>query len=154
MKDKDKELTIKAQDLDLRLKEATAREAREDYKAQTERLTALGNYGKGDTPDKRMNPILNQLIKGIERAGEPEEGEEKKEAAQEGDSLPGVPGSRKAPDGQHYVKRGDQYYRVEANEDAGFHPAHIGARLAPDGQHYLPDHRPGREGKFLRVLHG
>ncbi len=118
LKDRDKELTIKAQELNLRLKEATAREAREDYKAETERLTALGNYGKGDNPDKRMNPILDQLIRGMKAAGEPEEGKEAREPQQEGDSLPGVPGSRKAPDGQHYVKRGSQYYRVEANEAA------------------------------------
>jgi len=154
LKDKDKELTIKAQDLDLKLKEAIAREAREDYKAETERLTALGNYGKGDNPDKRMNPILDQLVAGMKAAGEGEEGGEVEKPREEGDSIPGVPGSRKAPDGAHYVKRGDQYYRVEANDEGGFHPAHIGAKMAPDGEHYLPDHRPGREGKFMRVIHG
>ena len=156
--DKDKELTIKAQDLDLRLKEATAREAREDYEARTRRLVALGNFGPGDTPppvsNKEIKPVVTELLNEMRNPQELEEPEAPKQEKQEGDSIPGVPGSRKAPDGAHYVKRGDQYYRVEANEDAGFHPAHIGARLAPDGHHYLPDHRPGREGKYVRVLHG
>jgi hypothetical protein len=31
------------------------------------------------------------------------------------------------------------------------HPAQLGARQAPDGNHYIPDARPGRQGKYLRV---
>jgi len=106
--DKDKELTIKAHDLDLRFKEATAREAREDYKAETDRLVALGNSGEAIKP-AQIQKVLKQLLTGMEKAGEPEDSE---------DSLPGVPGSRKAPDGRHYVEHNGQYLRVEPN-DAG-----------------------------------
>ena len=51
--------------------------------------------------------ILAEGIEGMLKAGEPEDSE---------DSLPDVPGSRLAPDGQHYVQHPNgQYMRVEAN---------------------------------------
>ena len=142
--DKDKELTIKAQQLDLDHKKTVAEQHRLDYDAETKRLVALGNFGTGDTPppvDKnKIKAVGNDLLEGMIRAGEPDEDND------ETDSIPGIPGSRKAKDGKHYVKQGDQYYRVDANK---FHPSHIGGRLAPDGHHYVQDNN----GNHLRVLH-
>ena len=147
--DKDKELTIKAQDLDLRLKEATAEQSRLDYEAETKRLVALGNSGPAISPDT-IRPIVEQLLQGMMNAGEPDFKQDRE--SQLADSVPGVPGSQRGPDGQHYVKHPDtgQYYRIEHNEQP-FHPAHIGAKMGNDGQHYLPD--PSRAGKYMKVLH-
>ena len=103
--DKDKELTIKAQTLDLQLKTATAEQARLDYEAETKRLVALGNSGEAIKPDQ-IQEVLKQLLDGMVKAGEPENSK---------DSLPDVPGSRQAPDGAHYVNRNGQYYKVEPN---------------------------------------
>jgi Phage P22-like portal protein len=142
--DKDKDLTIKAKQLDLDHKKAIAEQHRLDYDAETKRLTALGNFGPGDTPPpfdkKKIKAVGDGLLEGMVRAGEPDVNNEGT------DSVPGVAGSRQAPDGRHYVKRGNQHYRVDVN----FHPRHIGARQAPDGHHYVQDNA----GQYHRVLHG
>ncbi len=132
--DRGKELTIKAQELDLKLKIATAEQARLDYDAETKRLVALGNSGPGISVEQ-IQPILKQLIRGMISNGEliaaPGIGEggshipgnepdvEQQEPTneqqqEEQDSMPGVPGSRLAPDGQHYVDQGNgQFARIE-----------------------------------------
>jgi hypothetical protein len=109
--DKDKELTIKAQTLDLQLKTATAEQARLDYEAETKRLVALGNSGPAVTVEQ-IQPLVKSLIEGMLKAGEPEDSE---------DSLPDVPGSRQAEDGNHYVQHPEtgQYYKVEPNAGTG-----------------------------------
>jgi hypothetical protein len=57
----------------------------------------------------------------------------------------GENGSPAAPGGQGQAAGG------RAIQGDIMHPAQLGARQAPDGQHYLPDARPGREGKYMRV---
>jgi hypothetical protein len=57
----------------------------------------------------------------------------------------GENGSPAAPGGQGQASGG------RAIQGDIMHPAQLGARQAPDGQHYLPDARPGREGKYMRV---
>lgn len=133
IKDKEKELTIKAQELDLKLKIATAEQARLDYDAETKRLVALGNSGPGLSVEQ-IQPIIKQLIAGMISNGElvykdelpgvneggthipgnePDIEENQQEPIEE-DSLPEVPGSRLAPDGNHYVKNEQGgYSRVE-----------------------------------------
>lgn len=108
--DKDRELTQKGQDLDLRLKEATSEQARLDYDSETKRLVALGNSGPSITVEQ-IQPILMQLLKGMKITGEPDIDEKKD--ANELDSVPGIEGSRQAPDGSHYVKHTNgQYMKV------------------------------------------
>jgi len=119
--DKDKELAIKAQQLDLELKKETAQQARLDYEAETKRLVALGNSGPAISPET-IKPIVEQLLKGMIRAGEPDETftMPRQEPRNDQDSLPDVPGSRLAPDGNHYVQHPNgQFMRVEANAPAG-----------------------------------
>jgi hypothetical protein len=145
--DKDKELTIKAQDLDLRLKEATAEQSRLDYEAETKRLVALGNSGPAISPDT-IKPIVEQLLQGMMRAGEPNYAQDRESDLQ--DSVPGVPGSRRGPDGNHYVRHPEtgQHYRIDVPDK--FHPAHIGAKQAGDGDWYVQNNK----GEHLKVLHG
>jgi hypothetical protein len=122
---RDKEFDLKAGELRLREKEAEVRENREDYKAETLRVTALGNAGPGISVEQ-IQPVLKELLAGLSRNGEliynekgPHEGgmttDDLNQDKEEEDSLPDVPGSRLAPDGNHYVKQGDQYHRVEMN---------------------------------------
>ncbi len=130
--DKEKELTIKAQELDLKFKTETAIQHRLDYEAETKRLVALGNSGPGISVEQ-IQPVLRELLQGMIQNGEligagineggthlagnepdVEEGEMQPEP-QEQDSIPEVPGSRLAPDGQHYVKQGNGYARVDLN---------------------------------------
>jgi hypothetical protein len=118
--DKDKELTIKAQDLDLRFKTATAEQARLDYDAETKRLVGLGNSGPAITPEQ-IQPIVKQLIVGMLNAGEPGKGDE---FAAQLDNMPApvveppIEGAKQAPDGKWYVpdpNRQGKYLRVEGN---------------------------------------
>jgi len=142
---REKELTIKAQELDLKLKNSIAEQARLDYEAETKRLIALGNSGPGISIEQ-IQPILKQLIQGMISNGElvykdipgineggnhipgnePDEDDEMTGEPQgyvpekvqqepiEEDSIPGVKGSRLAPDGQHYVDQGNgQFARVD-----------------------------------------
>ena len=67
--DKDREMDLKEAELKLRRDEAIARESREDYKAENDRLSKLGNSGPAITPEQ-IQPILQQLLKGMLTAGE------------------------------------------------------------------------------------
>jgi hypothetical protein len=134
--DKEKELTIKAQALDLSFRKEGAAQAREDYKAETERLTAVGNAGPG-VSQEMVKPILMQLLQGMLVNGElhmapgpheggtpiqlpPEPDSETGEAppvkkAAPSEDQPPVPGARKAGDGAWYLEHSPgQYARVEA----------------------------------------
>src|SRR5216684_3427439 len=67
--DKDSEMDLKEAELKLREKEAIARESREDYRAENQRIQALGNSGPAITPEQ-IQPVLQQLLKGMLLAGE------------------------------------------------------------------------------------
>jgi len=147
LKDKDKEedQRIKRLDLDLKLKIATAEQARLDYDAETKRLTAIGNSGPAVSKEQ-VEPLIRQIVTamlnagdpagragdlahlpGVSEGGTPIEPQEAPEGArdtsgegdQEQDSMPGVPGSRLAPDGKHYTKNAaGQYLEVQPAENA------------------------------------
>lgn len=67
--DKDRELDIREKEVELRIAEAKARESREDYKAENQRIQVLGNSGPAITPEQ-IQPVLQQLLKGMLIAGE------------------------------------------------------------------------------------
>jgi hypothetical protein len=144
--DKDRELDLKAGELTLREKEASVEQQRLDYEAETKRLVALGNSGPAISPDT-IKPIVEQLLNGMLRAGEPDFKQDRE--SQLADSVPGVPGSKQGPDGNHYVQHPvtGQHYRIDAPDK--FHPAHIGAKQAPDGGWYVKNNK----GEHLKVLH-
>lgn len=111
IKDKDKELTIKAQDLDLRFRKEGATQAREDYKAETERVRDLFNTsGDGSGPAPELKAVVQQLIQGMLANGELNFKDE--EAGD--DDEPPIEGAQKAPDGMWYVQQPEGYARVEA----------------------------------------
>lgn len=126
--DKDKELTIKAQTLDLSLKKETAVQAREDYKAETQRAKDLfntGTDGSGVAPEFRQ--VVLQLVKGMMANGElnftdnddvttgPEAEQEMQGMEQEaGQEEPPMEGAKKAADGMWYVQNPEGgFSRVE-----------------------------------------
>ncbi len=138
--DREQEFRIKHLELDLKLKEAMATQSRLDYDAETKRLTSIGNSGPGISVEQ-IQPLVQQIIRGMLNAGEPGAGELIKNAPgigeggtpialpeapesgggpsgngavqQDQDSLSGVPGSQLGPDGKHYVKNGaGQYLEV------------------------------------------
>jgi len=116
-------------------------EIRNDFDALSKRITALGNAGPAFSLEQ-IQPLLKQAIAEALQAGgpgpdamdhlpgpheggtpivppEPTEGQEgATEPAPEGDSLPNVPGSRLAPDGQHYINdpnRSGKFLQVMGN---------------------------------------
>lgn len=140
VKDKDKELTIKAQTLDLNYKKEGSQQAREDYKAETDRLTALGNSGPGLSQED-IRPIVKQLLQGMMQNGElhvgaaphqegtpiqlpsePMDGSGEGEVANpepSGEEQPPMPGARKAPDGAWYIEHSPgAFARVENGQSA------------------------------------
>lgn len=97
--DRDKELTIKAQTLDLNLKRETSIQAREDYKAETDRVRDLFNTSDdGSGPAPELKAVVNQLIKGMLKNGELSF--EDTDGITDED-LP--EGARRAPDGKMYA---------------------------------------------------
>lgn len=69
LKDKEWELSIKERDLDLREKQVAVQEQREDYEAETRRVTALGNSGPALSVEQ-IQPVLKQLLAGMISNGE------------------------------------------------------------------------------------
>ena len=128
VKDKSEDQRIKRLQLDLDLKTATAEQARLDYDAETKRVVALGNSGPAISVEQ-IQPVLRQLLAGMASNGElvysakgvheggtvpgnPEAPPGQGEASE--DSLEGVPGSRQAPDGKHYVQnKNGQWLEVQ-----------------------------------------
>ncbi len=128
--DKDRELTIKEYDYELKHKIAEADQARKDYEAENARLTALGNSGPAVSVEQ-IEPVVRQLLQGMLNAGEPgqehviprktvddhaaERAALEPSEAPEGptDEQPPMEGAKRASDGQWYVKQGGQYHRVE-----------------------------------------
>lgn len=109
VKDKDKELAIKAQDLDLRFKRESAVQAREDYKAETDRVRDLFNTSEDGTgPAPELKPVVIQLIKGMLKNGELNF-----EDKSEDEDLP--EGARRAPDGKVYAPHNGGWAEVQMN---------------------------------------
>ncbi len=123
--DKDREFKIREHDLLLKVTEAESRENREDYKAYSDRVSKLGNSGPAFSLEQ-IQPLIQQAIKDI--LGEANLNDEvikglgngggtpiepvKDQINGEGEEAP-VEGARKAKDGQWYVEREGQFYRVE-----------------------------------------
>ena len=108
LKDKEKDLAIKAQTLDLDLKREIAVQAREDYKAETDRVVGLGN--SENIPG--LEPVIKQLIRGMLANGElsVEGGQQQQQDEEE----PPIEGARKAPDGNWYTQTPEGgYARVD-----------------------------------------
>lgn len=105
--DKEKELAIKAQDLDLRFKREAAVQAREDYRAETDRVVGLGN--SENIPG--LEPVIKQLIQGMLVNGELDFKDNSQQAPVDED----IPeGAKLAPDGNHYVTNPDgSFSRVD-----------------------------------------
>ncbi len=124
LKDKTTDLTQKGMRLDLDYKKTSAQEARDDYKAETERVTALGNSGPGISREQ-IEPVLRSLLAGMLQNGEigpgitqggshiqlpPEPDNETggnpggEEGQSEGEEQPPMPGARKAPNGKWFVE--------------------------------------------------
>jgi len=123
LKDKDREMELKEHELELKFRDRKAGNAREDYDSETKRVTALGNAGPGISIEQ-VQPVIKELIQGmlangeigpgIGNGGTPIEPVEGEEVGNEEEGAP-IPGARKAPDGNHYVQHGQQFYRVEKN---------------------------------------
>lgn len=105
LEEKFADLTQKGQRLDLDFRREGAVQAREDYKAETDRAAKLFNTGQGnDELAKIFKPVVEQLVKGMLANGELEFNDK----AEEELDLP--EGAKQAPDGQYYVP----------NENGGF----------------------------------
>lgn len=137
LESKEKELTIKAQTLDLNFRKEGSAAEREDYKAETERLTALGNSGPAISQEM-IAPVVMQLIRGMMANGElhvapaPHEGgtpiqlpaEATGEAPAETaapsgeEEQPPIPGARKAGKDWFVEYSPGKYAKVEPNAPA------------------------------------
>ena len=128
LQDKEDEMRLKHLQLDLDKRIAETNAARLDYEAESKRLTALGNSGPAVSVEQ-IQPLVKQLVSSMLNAIQPGLGDNMPDlpGQQEGgtvpgaddeagegnpspeppqapaDSLPDVPGSRQAPDGNHYV---------------------------------------------------
>lgn len=109
LKDKSTDFTQKGQRIDLDFRKAAAQEAREDYRAETDRVTSLFNTGKdNDKPDPQVEAVIRQVLRGMIGNGElkfDDKGDEELD-------LP--PGAKKAPDGNYYIQNQDgSFARVD-----------------------------------------
>jgi len=129
LENRDRELQIKESAQELAWTKTGVSEIREDFKALTERLAAVGNAGPGVSVEQ-LQPIIRQTILELLQAGGPgadmpgeallapgmgEGGEPvglPEGPAADQDSIPEVPGSRQAADGKHYVKNGEGWAEV------------------------------------------
>lgn len=127
--DKEREFAIKESAQALAWAKTGVAEIREDFKALTARLAAVGNAGPGISVEQ-LQPIIRATLMELLQAGgpgvdTPEEIEQARGmngggepiglpqgAGDDLDSLPDVPGSRQAADGKHYVQRNGQYHEV------------------------------------------
>lgn len=129
LSDKEKDFDLRTAQLHLELKKETAQQNRLDYEAETKRLVALGNSGPSVSVEQ-IQPIVRQLVQGMLQTGNPGQDnttDQMKGVGEGGtpmgqDSVPGVPGSRQADDGQHYVNiKNEQYpngkwHRIDQQE--------------------------------------
>lgn len=111
LKDKQTDLTQRGQRLDLDFRKEGAIQAREDYKAETQRMKDIMNTADDNTGiDPALKQVLKQLIQGMLANGELDAG---KEIEDEFTDLP--PGAKLAPDGHWYVEENGKFSRVEMN---------------------------------------
>lgn len=110
--DKDRALTQAGQKVDLEFRRAGAQEAREDYKAESDRLAKIFNTGEGnDEAATMLKPVIQQLIQGMLANGELTF---KDDTDIDMDDLP--EGTKRAPDGNLYAPHPDGgFARVEPN---------------------------------------
>ena len=121
LEDKNREIYVKESKAELDWTRAAVQEMREDFKAMTDRLTAVGNAGPGISVEQ-LGPIIKQtlleileaggpgadmpeevlLAPGMNEAGTPQGLPEGAQA--EVDAIPEIPGSRQAADGKIYVQ--------------------------------------------------
>jgi hypothetical protein len=136
--DKDRELSIKERNQSLNETKTAVSEIREDFRALTDRITAIGNSGPAFSAEQ-IAPLIRQAVlealqaggpgadtpeelRGLHEGGTPvgvpapaaeaPEGDEDANGNGIPDSLEGVPGSRQAADGKHYVKGRNGYMEV------------------------------------------
>lgn len=116
VQDKEAELQIKRDRVALDASDTMLDNIRKDYEAISKRLTALGNSGPAISVEQ-IGPLIKQAVSEALKAGGPQADTPEEEAmlgVHEGgqpsgeDSLPGVPGSRLAPDNNHYVPDPDR----------------------------------------------
>lgn len=109
LKDKTTELTQKGQRLDLDFRDKASTHAREDYKAETERLRDIFNTAAdGEGMDPTLKIIFKQLADGILKNGELEfSNKEDKE------EEPPIEGAVKAADGSWYLQNENGWNKVE-----------------------------------------
>jgi len=140
LENKDRELTIKEKAQELAWTKTGVEQIREDFRALTERLTASGNAGPGWSQEQ-LAPVIRQTLLEIIQTGGPSPDANEAKAIHQGgtpvglpvpsseasggdadgngvpDSLEGVPGSRMAADGKHYVPhRNGGYLEVQPLE--------------------------------------
>jgi hypothetical protein len=131
VENKDREFAIKESAQALAWTKTGVEQIREDFKALTDRLTATGNAGPGISQEQ-LAPIIRQTIMELLQAGGPgadtEEEIESLRGRENGgtpigvdqeaqDSLEGVPGSRQAADGKHYVKGAQGWMEAQPIEN-------------------------------------
>lgn len=114
LKDKQAELTQKGMRLDLDFRDKASAHAREDYRAETERMTSIFNTaGENNRIDPKLEGVLKQLIRGMVANGELEfkDSEEMNGGGEEDE--PPMEGAQKAADGNWYVQNENGWNRVE-----------------------------------------
>jgi hypothetical protein len=136
-----RDLTSKIADEKIRTRTREEKRDIDAYNALTKRVEALGKMMVNPKDAAQMwhdlmmqerQAHLDQIFQG-DNSAPPTEGGGDNASPAAGGGQGGAPGAGGAYQGEI------------------MHPAQLGARQAPDGHHYLPDKRPGREGKYLRV---
>ena len=175
VKDKEKELDVKAIEADTKRRIAIADASRSDYEAETKRLVALGNSGPGVAVNQ-IQPIIKQLLISMLQSGAPgiDADDPAVRAILEGMPEPALTAVREPAAGE--VKalppaepepaagalngngQGETPPRSSASpassgggyEGAEEHPVVKGARKAPDGKFYVP--HPQKPGRYMEVM--
>ncbi len=146
--DKQRELEIKEHDLELRFRKESATQSREDYKAETDRVTALGNAGPGISQEM-IAPVVRQLLQGMIANGELHIGEEAAPSPHEGGTPIQLPPEPETGEGATSAAGAANGAAGEAPAEAE-EPPMPGARLAPDKNWYIEHEK----GKYARVEAG
>ena len=98
LKDKEAQLTQSGQRIDLDFRKASAQEAREDYRAETDRVAALFNTGKdNDKPNPQVEAVIKQVLRGMMNNGELKFDDTDILDLPEGQA-------KRAPDGNYYIQ--------------------------------------------------
>ena len=137
LEDKQIEQSIALRKIALEEKRVAVSEQREDYEAETDRVTALGNSGPGISQEQ-IEPVVRQLLAGMLRDGVLPVGAMAPHRGGTPIALPEPPES--APNGNG----GGSSEEVEE-------PPMPGAVKAKDGNFYVP--HPTNPGQFMQVMH-